>query len=260
MRSTMFPKSKPAKTAPKTIILPVGLLHKINSLATIKAFQTLSDNKLTNGRIETIMPMVLKLDGQFKSGKMEDASQFRKEINVLLEMKLSNEQFDMAWNAMQGDVKSLAPTLKKIKAEFPDANIVLISKTDPIHVGDIFQKLESEVRLPEQNPMTLLGFPLYVSYQVREYESELDLYNEVLLEEKARPAETVVILQSESNNPIKALKEQDEAIVSHIKAWAAEKCIGVVDKAPEEDIISAIKKAKNLPEVQPKKPAGCLLM
>lgn len=93
------------------LIIPLGLLHNLNHMLSGMAFIQLSKtaDKTKTGqildpdKINKLMLKILQCDEKFKAGTI-DAKTFREEILTLLDFnpkKVSDEEFDKAWNAMQ---------------------------------------------------------------------------------------------------------------------------------------------------------------
>lgn len=234
-----------------TVIIPLGLLQELNHDATGAAFIKLAQQpgrlptgeKLDPTQLGKVMPQILAADAKIRAGKC-DAKEFRKEILAILKLQASDEEFDTAWNAMQGDVSKLSRQLQTIKKQNENMDIILISKTNPIHVKNVYNVMQPEQKVDdakESNPLTLLGIPLHVSYQSPGYKtttSDVALYNEAA--QHVDTKHTIIILQCSSNSPYPPVKKRDEEIANGIKQWAESQGMRVIDRKPQENIADAI--------------------
>lgn len=106
----------------ETLLFPLGLLQELKHMATGAAFIALGKepNRLPEGekldpaQLNKVMKQILAADAEIRAGKC-DAIQFRKKILDILKLKATDEEFDKAWNAMQGDINKLFEQLEIIK-------------------------------------------------------------------------------------------------------------------------------------------------
>lgn len=253
--NTLPNEAKKIDTKNETLIISLGLLHELNHLLTGAAFIRLAQipgrldagAQLDPAQLNKVMSQILAIDAKFQAGKC-DIKQFRTEVLAILKLKASDEEFDSAWIAMQGDVTQLKLSLEEIKKE--NSNIVLISKTNPIHIKHIYQSMQPELKLEAKNasnPLSLLGLPLHVSYQSPEYQetsSEYALYNEVLKSQNLDAKQVTIILQCESDSPYPLVKKRDEEHAKQKKLWAESQGMHVIDRKPKEKIADAIARDK----------------
>lgn len=242
----------------KTIIVALGLLQKLDYMRTIKEFIRLSKDPTNGEEIEATernisqkMDQISKWDKEFKAGrcKIED---FRSVVLNILGLKLSPEIFDHTWCQMLGDAKEIKVALEILKKKY---NVILVSKTNPIHYGRIQSILQPEeksnIGAKEQQPRKLLGIPMYLSYESPTYQKNADedetaFYREVILKEKLNLTHTAIVLQLINSIPTTAgagpvkLKNRDEISANQIQKWSKENGIHIIEYQYGQDIIRTI--------------------
>ena len=227
-----------------TIIVSLGHLQELNLGATIAAFSKLAQaqgKKLDLAK----MPKIIAVDEDVRAGDLTP-KQFREKVLGILEFTATDKDFDDAWNAMQGNSATLLNQLQKLKKQNQDLNIVLVSKTNPIHIKNVYESIHPELKLDEEkasNQLSLLETPLYVSYQSLRYkETRFDsaFYEEIVAKQGLDPKQTIIILQCTSDSPDPGLKKRDEGKADEVKKWAASQGIRIIDRKPKEKIAEAL--------------------
>jgi hypothetical protein len=233
-----------------TLIISLGLLQTLNHNATGAAFirwgtqpgKLLPGATLDIVKLNEVMPQILAVDVKFKTGEC-GVAEFRKAILDILQLQaITDDEFDAAWNAMQGNTTRLAAQLNRIKDSNKNANIILVSKTNPIHIKNIYQSAHPGLVFDDaqlNNPLTLLGMPLFVSYlspACRATASETAFYEEVLTSQQLVAQQTAIVLQRTSDSTYNAVKQRDEESTSKIVDWATRQGISIIDRKPREDL------------------------
>lgn len=221
-----------------TVIIPVGMLQELNQNLSAGAFIQLSqsspvENRLTPEKVKSLMPQILAADEKMLSGKAT-AADFRKEMRGILKLeeKITDQQFDHAWNAMLGNDLILIGKIEELKKL--NKNFVLISKTGPIHTKHLLSKDTTG------NPLQLSGLPLFVSYHCADYKSAETLYKDAMNTLGLKPENTTIVLQSISTNPF--TKIRDEEISKQVAKWAESSGMQVIDREPGEDICKKLER------------------
>lgn len=243
-----------------TILVPVGLLHELDDKKSIEAFLILAakpdkvipGRKLTLKEVLEAQPEILKLDEQFKNGNF-NIEVFQSKLLELLGLQkkdlehpngVSIEEFMKAWNAMQGGLAQLRTNIDQLQTQCKSQaqDLVLISKSNPLHIQNIFNVLSVESKGVEakENPLALAGSPLFVSYLCPAYaaKGEAALYEEVIAEKKLDPHATHVVLQLKSDS--KMTSARDEKNAELLKVWAEMKGLKVITREPGQKVTEAI--------------------
>lgn len=251
----------------KNILVSLGLLLALDHRATAAAFINLARQKnqpLTLSQITAFMPRILEVDGLVKVGSI-GVMEFRKKISNILNLSVSDDEFDAAWNAMLGDPKKLYTQLTRIKAQNPTINYVLFSKTNPIHMAFIFKHCHPEKVLgpQEHNPLHLLAMPLYVSYQSASCLAssvEAAFCDEILLSEQMVSEETSIVVLQQSYSPFDVIKERDDNSINNTRDWALSRGIGIINVKPKQDVAFILQPAIPMHDYGLKNVSGKTLM
>ncbi len=131
------------------------------------------------GRMKTFEDL-----SSFKTGSMSEeefTNIMIKRINESTNVKLTTEQFDTAWNAMNPTVAEFSPLLGEvIRENTGEQQIVFVSYTNPKDMRHLRQMLDSagiKYTLDENNELNSIdGVPLHLSYATKRPKGDLILH------------------------------------------------------------------------------------
>jgi hypothetical protein len=250
---TTFKEKKDSTTPTVNVLMPVGLfLPELNHGLSVAAFNKRAELEYKSGKRATkeinwgkVLQPIMIADSKMKAGIITSV-EFRKEVRQILDLeKVSDPDFDKDWNAMLGDLSKLKNVLDMLKySVYKDANIILISGTNPIHNAAISDAVDQpytfyDVNKITRNPLSLCGFPLYVSYLQKSPDSKLrtsptNLLDEINNELQLQNSITVLVLSLTSDSPLPDVKKQDETSAALRNEWAKKHGFLVTDyKAPK---------------------------
>ena|ERR1051326_6961410 len=129
----------------------------------------------------------LDLFDDFEIGKIS-AREFRERLKKLIPQKISDRQFDDAWNAMLLDLpKERIKLLEQLKTKY---RTFLLSNTNEIHIKCISEYLYLAYGF---NNFNNLFEKVYFSYEVGMRKPNADIFKLVLEENKLKKDETLFI-------------------------------------------------------------------
>ena len=135
-------------SAIKNIIFDLGgVILNINFDYTFEAFGKLSGHDLPTMRQKFASLQVFEKyeAGEFDNAYMRDF--LRKELNI----NVSDEEIDRAWNAMLLDFPpERIELVKKLSSKY---RLFLLSNTNPIHIDYIDRLLKKEFNMPSLHPL-----------------------------------------------------------------------------------------------------------
>lgn len=156
----------------KTIIFDLGGV--IIDLDFKKTPQAFSDQ--TSWTAQDIYHLILQpgLFQDYEKGLLSD-QHFRSGVNQLFETDLSNEQIDLAWCAMLGDIPK--PRLDLMNLLREKYQVLVLSNTNAIHV-DAFNQTIKEVS--GKDSLTSYADEVYFSHELHMRKPDTEIYEEVL--------------------------------------------------------------------------------
>ncbi|QSE99210.1 HAD family hydrolase [Fulvivirga lutea] len=160
-----------------------GVIINLDTALTIKAFA-----ELTNKSIDRVIEFSTSHSGfhAYEKGEISN-SEFRDVIREMAEREITNEQIDLAWNAMILDLPleriQLLQQLKK------DYSIYLLSNTNFIHM-DRVNEVRSEAGHPEFNT---LFHQDYYSHIMGKRKPDAAIFEQVIQEQNLNPEHTLFL-------------------------------------------------------------------
>jgi glucose-1-phosphatase len=124
---------------------------------------------------------------KFETGAISSQS-FRQGIQELCRVKISDTDFDNAWNTMLVDIPlKRYQLLKKLKKDY---KIFLLSNTNEIHLDFLFGYVEKNYSL---NSLEQLFEKTYYSCRMHLRKPEIEIYEAVLKDSRLNASETLFI-------------------------------------------------------------------
>jgi len=174
------------------IVIPMGLLHPVNNMRSVGAFQQLiyqeTGIQLTRDQLNAIMQKTLLADKLQKSGQIDkdqfinSVCGFIKEELRLESFTLTEESFNHAWCASLPEVEKIDEILEQLREQ--GHQVVLVSGTNEIHFDYIVSKLkeplikvnadQEDIDIPDSGTLVFLSYHLKKS-QVELYQHALEL-------------------------------------------------------------------------------------
>ena len=172
-------------TAIRNIIFDLGgVIINLDTAATIRAFEALGAGNFSDVYSQLQQKPVFDL---FDKG-LVSGTEFRKELNQLTGLQLSDAVFDGAWNAMLLDFpKQRLNLLKAMKTKY---RTFLLSNTNLIHVEAFEGDLSRRHGLPN---LSSFFEKTYYSCNMGMRKPDREIFDFVLKENKLDPAETLFI-------------------------------------------------------------------
>ena len=166
-----------------------GVIINLAMEDTLRAFSDLSGRS-----IEQLTSFYMTdLYKQFEKGLIS-ATQFRDEVNELLQSSIGDEDFDSAWNAMLLDIpRERIDVLERLNESH---DLYLISNTNEIHVPAFNAILEES---SGYNDLTSLFLKAYYSHDVKMRKPDVEIYEFVINENQLDPEKTLMIDDREDN-------------------------------------------------------------
>ena len=166
-----------------------GVITNLAMEDTLRAFSDLSGRS-----IEQLTSFYMTdLYKQFEKGLIS-ATQFRDEVNELLQSSISDDDFDSAWNAMLLDIpRERIDVLERLNESH---DLYLISNTNEIHVPAFNAILEES---SGYNDLTSLFLNAYYSHDVKMRKPDVEIYEFVINENQLDPEKTLMIDDREDN-------------------------------------------------------------
>lgn len=126
-------------------------------------------------------------------GKWTDA-EFRTTVNHMLEISLTDEQIDQAWNSMLFDIPQ--ERIKLLKELRKTHTLYLLSNTNAIHIQEVNRILQRDHQI---SSLEDLFDKTYYSHQIQLAKPSADCYQYVLKDAGILPKETLFIDDSALN-------------------------------------------------------------
>lgn len=172
-----------------------GVILDINVQATFQRFYELG---LPAELMQYPHSMTTDLFFNYETGKI-DTDTFRNEIRKKTGTRISNEQFDKAWNAMIVRIPEKRTALLKVLAK--RYNLYMLSNTSPLH-APVFEKMYQDAAgISMHEAFT----KLYYSYEIGYHKPEPEAWEYVIRDAGIKPAETLFLDDNIQN--IKASQE-----------------------------------------------------
>ncbi len=227
----------------RTVILPLGLLLNLDHSKTGAAFIALAQKQEKKPDLNKLMRSILEEDDKFKKGLYDDPKIFREKILTILGLdptKVSEKEFDDAWNKMQGDLSTLPAKLRAFQKQHEHVNIIFISKTNPIHLQRLLDEKVVEQKSEGEAPL-VLGDNFFVTCrspaasQAPEDFTDIALYEQIIRGKKLE-GEISFIAQLESRSPFPDVKVRDEYRASLLKIWVGKLGSQFIDRPPGRNV------------------------
>jgi|SRR5579883_1023398 len=169
-------------------IISLGEVVTPDVMKTIQAFTALIAGKKQAANpleisksIGLVLQQNMKLLNDFKIGKLNEKDFTEQMIDVLektTEVKLTLQEFDHAWNAMNPKFEQFEVLLKQA-VEYnsqPKQQVIFISFTNPKDIKNLINELESKkqnYRVVDDQLVEICGIQLHTTYATQQTKAEL---------------------------------------------------------------------------------------
>jgi len=248
--------------ATKTILLTQGQLLDLDHTKTALQFIAYAreSGKLMPGAtldlatLQKLMPQILKLDGEYRAGRIESAT-FRQSMLDILKLNLNDAEFDHAWCAMLGDISKLKARLQQLKENFPAYKLIVLSMTDTIHMQKIFDTLgltNISFRFGREHAQLtshelIPRVELFVSFesdkfaaQQNEMQASVAFIEQIIKFKNLSARQTQLVWQTASQSQF--AKQRDEKNAHAVECWAQVQHLHLIDRRPGEEVTDAIQR------------------
>lgn len=179
------------KAGIKNLIFDLGgVIINIDPGRSHAAFKRLSGQRYSDLQRDAIKTKVFE---EYERGTL-DSSQFRNFFRSYVEGEVTNERFDLAWNAMLMDIpNSRIDLLLELRKHY---RIFLLSNTNKIHMNRINHYLDAVYGL---SGFDRVFEQVYLSYEMGTRKPEAAIYERVFSDNNLIFEETLFIDDSEEN-------------------------------------------------------------
>ena len=175
----------------KTIIFDFGgVIIDIDPELTMKEFAKLGARKLDPGQMNEFINNIIR---KFEKGIITPES-FRKRACEFLGIKVSDQKFDDAWNALLYDIPQ--KRLSAIEQAKKHYRIFLLSNSNEIHYDLYVRDLQLRFGYREFDN---LFYKAYFSFDLHMAKPDESIYEFVLNQHSLNPSQTLFIDDSEEN-------------------------------------------------------------
>jgi putative hydrolase of the HAD superfamily len=160
-----------------------GVILDINVQATLKIFYELG---FPAELMQYPHSMTTDLFYNYETGKM-DTEQFRDEIRLRTGVKMSNQAFDEAWNAMLVSIpRERTELLKRLSKPY---DLYMLSNTSALHVK-VFEKMYQDAA---GEPMQSVFKKIYYSHEIGWHKPDPEAWEYVITNAAINPEETLFL-------------------------------------------------------------------
>jgi glucose-1-phosphatase len=166
-----------------------GIIINIDFTRTFNAFSTLGIKDVNNVWQQIVTSGLLN---EFERG-LHCPDDFRKKMNVIAGLKISDEVFDNAWNSMLLDIPvKRVRLIEHLKKKY---KVYLLSNTNEIH----YKNYSALLKGYGYNKLDDLFDGAWFSFRMGKLKPEVDIFEEVLKKENLIPSETMFIDDLQAN-------------------------------------------------------------
>lgn len=161
-----------------------GVIFDLNYLLTERAFENLGAKEFGNVYSQAKQQVLFD---DWEKGKIQP-HEFRQKLNTILNINVSDDHFDNAWNAMLlGWPKEKLDFIQSLKGKY---RLFLLSNTNVIHFKRVFEMLKEQHGL---DSVDSYFEKTYYSHLIHKRKPDAAIFKHVIRENNLDPAVTLFI-------------------------------------------------------------------